>query len=101
MRHKIVIKRKVLLAFFITFLLIIAGGLPSAEASDSKATFTVQWYDVGQDALEGLKGVKKVEKGFRGSKEINTVYYDSEVITIEEMEAALKEAGTYVGIAGE
>jgi len=71
----------------------------SAEASDSKATFTVQWYDVGQDALEGLEGVKKVEKGFRGSKEINTVYYDSEVITIEEMETALKDAGTFIGIA--
>jgi hypothetical protein len=42
MRHKIFIKRKVFLAFFITFLLIIAGGLPLAEASDSKATFTVQ-----------------------------------------------------------
>jgi len=45
-----------------------------------------------------LKGVKKVEKGFRGSNEINTVYYDSEVITIEEMETALKDAGTYIGV---
>jgi len=27
------------------------------------------------------------------------VYYDSEVISIEEMENALKEAGTYIGIA--
>jgi len=26
------------------------------------------------------------------------VYYDSEVITIEEMEAALKDAGTYIGV---
>ena len=42
-----------------------------------------------------------VKKGFRGSKEINTVYYNSEMITIEEMETALKEAGTYVGIADE
>jgi hypothetical protein len=25
------------------------------------------------------------------------VYYDSEKITIQDMEAALKEAGTYVG----
>jgi hypothetical protein len=46
-----------------------------------------------------LKGVKKVEKGFRGSKEINTVYYESGLITIEEMGYALKEAGTYIGIA--
>ena len=79
------------------FLLILSVNLPSAVAADSKATFTVQWYDVGQDALEGLKGVEKVEKGWRGSREINTVYYDSEKITIQDMEAALKESGTYVG----
>jgi hypothetical protein len=28
--------------------------------------------------------------------EINTVYYDPTVITVEEMEDALKKAGTYV-----
>jgi hypothetical protein len=33
---------KYLLAGTIIFLLIISGGLPSADASDSKATFTVQ-----------------------------------------------------------
>jgi hypothetical protein len=38
-----------------------------------------------------------VEKGFRGFKEINTVYYDPALITIEEMEKALKKAGTYRG----
>jgi copper chaperone CopZ len=52
---------------------------------------------VGKAALEGLKGVKRVEKGFRRFKEINTVYYDSTLISIEEMEEALKEAGTYRG----
>jgi hypothetical protein len=41
--------------------------------------------------------VKKVEKGFRDSKEINTVYYNPKVITMEEMEMALKKAGTYLG----
>ena len=92
---------RILLALFGLFLFLITVDHYSAEASESKTTFTVQWYDVGQDALEGLEGVKKVEKGFRGSKEINTVYYDSEVITIEEMEAALKAAGTYVGTADE
>jgi len=50
---------------------------------------------VGKSALEGLKGVNKVEKGFRSFREINTVYYDPSVITIEEMERALKRAGTY------
>jgi hypothetical protein len=43
--------------------------------------------------------VKRVEKGFRYFKEINTVYFDPAVITVEEMEAALKKAGTYLGRA--
>ena len=54
---------------------------------------------VGQAALEGLNGIKNVEKGFRGFKEINTVTYDPAVITTEEMEAALKKARTYRGTA--
>lgn len=52
---------------------------------------------MGKAALEGLQGVKKVEKGFRNFKEINTVYYDPAIISIEEMEEALKEAKTYRG----
>ena len=68
------------------------------DAAESKIAFTVQWYDVGKDALDGLQGVNKVDKGMHGFREINTVYYDPELITIEEMETALKEAGTYVGI---
>jgi len=50
---------------------------------------------VGKAALEGLKGVKRVEKGFSGFKETNTVHYDPASITIGEMEEALKKAGTY------
>ena len=81
-------------------LVYISGNLTFAGQTelDSKVTFTVQWYDVGKAALEGLAGVHKVEKGFRGSKEINTVYFDPDLITIEKMQDALKEAGTYVGI---
>lgn len=45
----------------------------------------------------GIKHFYKVEKGFRYLKEINTVYYDPAVITIREMETALKKAGTYTG----
>jgi hypothetical protein len=41
--------------------------------------------------------VKKVGRGFRNSKEMNTVYYDPSVITIEEMEDALEKAGTFLG----
>ena len=37
----------------------------------------------------------KVEKGFRYFKEINTVWYDPSRIGAQEMERALKEAGTY------
>jgi copper chaperone CopZ len=52
---------------------------------------------VGKAALDGLDGVKKVTRGWRWGREINTVTYDPEVITPEEMVAALKTAGTYAG----
>jgi copper chaperone CopZ len=52
---------------------------------------------VGEAALEGLEGIKQVDKGFHNSKEINTVYYEASTITIEEMEDALRKAGTYQG----
>jgi copper chaperone CopZ len=54
---------------------------------------------VGKAALEGLHGVKTVEKGFRGAREINTVTYDSTEITVERMVEALTRAGTYRGTA--
>lgn len=41
--------------------------------------------------------MKRVEKGFHYFKEINTVYYDPAIITVEEMEMVLKKAGTYIG----
>ena len=69
----------------------------SQQSAESKVIFNVTWFDVGKAALEGLKGVTRVEKGVRYFKEINTVYYDPAVITMEEMEAALKKAGTYLG----
>ena len=52
---------------------------------------------MGKAALEGLNGVKSVEKGFKDFKEINSVSYDPTLITIEEMEEALKRAETYRG----
>jgi hypothetical protein len=54
---------------------------------------------VGKAALEGLRGIKKVEKGFKDFKEINRVSYDPALISIEDMEAALKSAKTYRGTA--
>jgi hypothetical protein len=91
---------KSLVTFTTISLFLITGSvfsLAEKKADISKAVFYVAWYDVGKAALEGLRGVIRVEKGFRGFKEINTVYYDPALITIEEMEKALKKAGTYRG----
>ena len=52
---------------------------------------------MGEAALEGLEGINRIDKGFHNFKEINTVYYDASIITIEEMEGALRKAGTYQG----
>jgi copper chaperone CopZ len=54
---------------------------------------------VGEAALEGLKGIKLVNSGFDDFKETNTVWYDPALISIDQMEQALKEAGTYLGTA--
>lgn len=54
---------------------------------------------MGKAALEGLHGVKKVENGFRGAREINMVTFDPAEITVEKMVEALTRAGTYGGIA--
>ncbi len=37
-----------------------------------------------------------VDKWFFKSTEMNTVYYDQAKITVNEMEKALKKAGTYI-----
>ena len=52
---------------------------------------------MGRAALEGLEGIQQVDRGFHNFKEINTVYYDPSSVTIEEMEDALRKAGTYRG----
>ena len=43
--------------------------------------------------------MKKVGKGFRGAKEINTVSFDPAEITVDKMVEALTRAGTYRGTA--
>lgn len=45
--------------------------------------------------MERLDGVKRVDKGWSGWREINTVYFDPEKVTVMKMEEALKQAGTY------
>lgn len=66
------------------------------ETGTSKVIFKVKCYDDGKAALQGLKGVQKIETGFHYIHETDTVYYDPKLITIREMETALKKAGTYV-----
>ena len=97
-----IIKKSCVLFLPVIFLLTLAliDGHSPAHAENpelSTAVFYVQWYDVGKAALEGLEGIKRIEKGFHNSKEINTVYYEASKITIEEMENALRKAGTYQG----
>jgi hypothetical protein len=48
-----------------------------------------------------LPGVLKVSNGFQGFREINTVTYDPGLVSSKEMIDALKNAGTYIGIAQE
>jgi copper chaperone CopZ len=101
----------VMLSFALVALLTYAGGAArtaflslfsgdraalAQEAEMSKVTFKVKCYDDGKAALQGLKGVQKVETGFHYIHETDTVYYDPKEITIKEMETALKKAGTYV-----
>ena len=43
--------------------------------------------------------MKKVDKGFRDGREVNTVSYDPAEITVEKMVEALTRAGTYHGTA--
>jgi len=54
---------------------------------------------VGKAALEGLPGIKKVTRGFHNFREINTVEYDPDVISTDDMVSALKKAGTFRGVA--
>ena len=82
-------------------ILIFIGNVLSGNRNSewSEVVFYVGWYDVGEEVLEGLKGVDMVNKGFQNSTETNIVWYDPALITIGEMEKALKEAGTYLETA--
>jgi len=54
---------------------------------------------VGKAALAGRPGVQEVLSGWRGFREVNTVLYDPDRITREEMVRILKESKTYRGTA--
>ena len=51
---------------------------------------------MGEEVLEGLKGVALFDSDVRGYQEIHNVWYDPAATSVEEMEAALKEAGTHL-----
>ncbi len=78
-------------------LMILSGQAASSgqDSHESKVVFAVHCYDDGAKALRGIPGVIRIEKGFRSFREIDTVYYDPTAITVEKMENALKQAGTY------
>ena len=84
-------------------LLIAVSSWSAAFASEkpalSEIVFYVTWYGVGKAALEGLEGVKKVESGFKGFREINTVRFDPSLISPDKLINALKRAGTFEGVA--
>lgn len=90
------------LANLLLLFLTTASASDQQPVADAQVTFHVAWYDVGKAALDGLNGVKKVEKGIQKNKlwfkEINTVIYDPQRITIDKMKSALQKAGTYRGI---
>ncbi len=111
MKGKITIKTGTLLVLAGCALLILSGALPGTQATSSlsgsgtaiaaekgtaTAVFKVRCYDEGKSALQGMMGIKSIKTGFHYLHETDTVTYDPAVITVDEMEAALKQAGTYV-----
>ena len=96
-------KKELRLAVFLTlgliFIIIIdANLLGQAENRKlAKAVFYVAWFDVSEEVLDGLEGVERVYSHFLDSHEANTVWYNADLIRIEQMENALKDGGGYLG----
>ena len=61
------------------------------------AEFLVSWYDVGEDVLDGLNGIELVNSGYHGSTETNAVLYNPALISVGQIEKALKDTGIYLG----
>lgn len=77
-------------------LVVLLGSSPQWAAAETRtSTFVVDCYDVGQEALQGRPGVLEVTKGWRGAAEINRVVYDHQRVDRTQLEAWLKESGTY------
>ena len=98
------IQKSGFLALSLAALLFLTWGTGTSQVREegwSKVTFYVGCYDVGKEALQGLRGVSRVEKGFHHFKEINTVYFDPSLVTAEEMQKTLEKAGTFLGRVNE
>jgi hypothetical protein len=52
---------------------------------------------VGEEVLEGLKGIELVNSGYHGSMETNAVLYNPALISVGQIEQALKDTGIYLG----
>jgi hypothetical protein len=52
---------------------------------------------VSEEVLEGLNGVERVNSHILDHHEANTVWYDPTVISVEQMENALKDGAGYLG----
>jgi hypothetical protein len=63
----------------------------------ARAVFHVAWYNVSEEVLAGLHGVEQVYSHFLDPHEANTVWYDPTVISVEQMENALKDGAGYLG----
>ena len=83
-------------ATLLGLLLGVAGASAGELSGTARATFVVHCYDVGAHALEGRPGVLSVERGWSGSREVDRVVYNTEEVSIMQLEAWLKAAGTYV-----
>jgi copper chaperone CopZ len=76
--------------------LVLPGPAAAQEQGMEKVIFKVRCYDEGKAALRGMKGIQRIETGFHYLHETDTVYFDPKVVTVEDMEAALQQAGTYL-----
>ena len=91
----------ILSIFLLTVVVILSVARPATtqdtNSPTATATFNVDWHDVGKAALDGLKGIKRIQVGWNARGEIDAVTYDPAQITLQEMESRLKDVGTYLG----
>lgn len=84
-----------LLVLVISLLLITSCSYGEVPGGKSKATFVVHCYTVGEHALRGQPGVLSVAPGWSGPREVDRVVFDSDKITVKQMQEILRQAGTY------